>query len=45
MMIGEVLAGESKCVEFKAWLPDRRIQYMKSVAAFANGSGRKLAYG
>lgn len=41
MMIEEILAGESKNVEFKERLPGRSIQYMKSVVAFANGSGGK----
>ena len=41
----EILAGESKNVEFKERLPGRSIQYMKSVVAFANGSGGKIIFG
>ena len=39
MTIDEILAGESKNVEFKEALPDKSIKYMNSVVAFANGSG------
>ena len=45
MMMEEILAGESKNVEFKERLPGRSIQYMKSVVAFANGSGGKIIFG
>lgn len=41
MTIEEILAGESKNVEFKENLPERSIKYMKSVVAFANGMGVK----
>lgn len=41
MMMEEILAGESKNVEFKERLPGKSIQYMKSVVAFANGSWRQ----
>ncbi|PWJ72477.1 UNVERIFIED_CONTAM: hypothetical protein C7383_11888 [Murimonas intestini] len=37
MTIEEILAGESKNVEFKESLPEKSIKYMKSVVAFANG--------
>ena len=37
--IEEILAGESKNVEFKENLPEKSIKYMKSVVAFANGTG------
>lgn len=44
MTIEEILAGESKNVEFKESLPDKSIKYMKSVVAFANGTGGKTVY-
>ena len=42
MTIEEILAGESKNVEFKENLPEKSIKYMKSVVAFANGTGGKI---
>lgn len=45
MTIEEILAGESKNVEFKENLPDKSVKYMKSVVAFANGSGGKIIFG
>lgn len=45
MTIEEILAGESKNVEIKEKLPDKSIKYMKSVVAFANGSGGKIIFG
>ncbi|MCI5510138.1 MAG: putative DNA binding domain-containing protein [Eubacterium sp.] len=45
MTIEEILAGESKNVEFKENLPERSIKYMKSVVAFANGTGGKIIFG
>ena len=39
MTIEEILAGESKNVEFKENLPEKSIKYMKSMVAFANGTG------
>lgn len=45
MTIGEILAGESKNVEFKENLPEKSIQYMKSVVSFANGTGGKIIFG
>ena len=38
MTIEEILAGESKNVEFKENLPEKSIKYMKSVVAFAMAS-------
>lgn len=35
MTIEEILAGESRNVEFQERLPEKSIQYMKSVVAFA----------
>jgi Predicted transcriptional regulator containing an HTH domain and an uncharacterized domain shared with the mammalian protein Schlafen len=45
MTIEEIFAGESKNVEFKEKLPDKSIKYMKSVVAFANGSGGRIIFG
>ena len=45
MTIAEILAGESKHVEFKEDLPEKSIKYMKSVVAFANGAGGKNIFG
>ena len=45
MTIAEILAGESKNVEFKENLPEKNIKYMKSVVAFANGTGGKIIFG
>ncbi len=45
MTIEEILAGESKNVEFKENLPEKSIKYMKSVVAFGNGTGGKIILG
>ena len=45
MTIEEILTGESKNVEFKENLPEKSIKYMKSVVAFANGTGGKIIFG
>lgn len=45
MTIEEILAGESKNIEFKEDLPEKSIKYMKSVVAFANGMGGKIIFG
>ena len=45
MTIEVILAGESKNVEFKENLPEKSIKYMKSVVAFANGTGGKIIFG
>lgn len=45
MTIEEILAGESKNVEFKENLPEKSIKYMKSVVAFANVNGGKIIFG
>ena len=44
MTIDEILAGESKNVEFKVQRPEKSIKYMKTVIAFANGKGVALSY-
>jgi len=43
--IEEIFAGESKNVKFKENLPEKSIKYMKSVVAFANGTGGKIIFG
>ncbi|WP_310605620.1 AlbA family DNA-binding domain-containing protein, partial [Anaerosporobacter sp.] len=45
MLMEEILAGESKTVEFKESLPEKSIKYMKTVVAFANGNGGRLLFG
>lgn len=45
MTMEEILSGESKNVEFKESLPDKSIKYMKSVVAFANGTGGRIIFG
>ena len=45
MTIEEMLAGESKNIEFKVQRPDKSIKYMKSVVAFANGRGGRIIFG
>lgn len=44
MTIAEIVAGESKNVEFKESLPKKSIKYMKSVVAFANGTGGGIVH-
>lgn len=41
----EILAGESKNVEFKVSRPEKSIKYIKSVVAFANGKGGRIVFG
>lgn len=41
----EILAGESKNVEFKVERPEKSAKYMKSVVAFANGKGGRIVFG
>lgn len=45
MTMEEILAGESKNIEFKEDLPEKSIKYVKSVIAFANGIGGKIVFG
>lgn len=45
MVIEDILAGESKNVEFKVSRPEKSIKYMKSVVAFANGKGGRVVFG
>lgn len=45
MTIEEILAGESKNVEFKVQRPKDSIKYMKTVIAFSNGEGGRIVFG
>lgn len=45
MKLEEILAGESKNVEFKESLPAKSSKYMKTIVAFANGQGGMLVIG
>ena len=45
MTIEEILAGESKNVEFKVQRPKDSLKYMKTVVAFANGEGGRIIFG
>lgn len=45
MNIREILAGESKNIEFKRAIPEKSDKYMKTVVAFANCGGGKLIFG
>lgn len=45
MTMEEILAGESKNIEFKVQRPDKSIKYMKTVVAFANGKGGQIVFG
>ncbi len=45
MTIEEILAGESKNMEFKVQRPKESTKYMKSVVAFANGEGGRIIFG
>ena len=45
MTVEEILAGESKNLEFKIQRPKDSTKYMKSVVAFANGQGGQIVFG
>ena len=45
MTLEEILAGESKNLEFKVQRPRDSRQYMKSVVAFTNGEGGRIIFG
>ena len=45
MNLRELLSGESKNVEYKLSRPEKSIKYMKTVVAFANGSGGYIVFG
>lgn len=45
LILEEILAGESKNVEFKVQRPKDNIKYMKTIVAFANGEGGRIVFG
>lgn len=45
MSVAEILNGESVNVEYKARVPEKSLNYMKTVVAFANGFGGRLVFG
>ena len=45
LTVEEILAGESKNVEFKVQRPKDNTKYMKTVVAFANGDGGRIVFG
>ena len=45
MTIEEIISGESEYIEFKREVPKKSEVYMKTVVAFANGSGGKIVFG
>ena len=45
MTVDEILAGESKNLEFKVQRPKDSTKYMKTVVAFANGEGGRIVFG
>ncbi len=45
MRLEDIVRGESKNLEFKAQLPEKSIKYIKTVVAFANGTGGKVVFG
>lgn len=45
MTLKEILAGDSKNLEFKVQRPKDSSKYMKSVVAFANGEGGRIIFG
>ena len=45
LTVEEILAGESKHVEFKVQRPKDNTKYMKTVVAFANGDGGRIVFG
>ncbi len=45
MTIEDIISGESEYIEFKQEVPKKSEVYMKTVVAFANGSGGKIVFG
>lgn len=45
LTVEEILAGESKNVEFKVQRPKDNTKYMKTIVAFANGEGGRIVFG
>ena len=45
MIVKDIISGESEFIEFKQEVPKKSEVYMKTVVAFANGSGGKIVFG
>jgi len=45
MTVEDIISGESEYIEFKQEVPKKSEVYMKTVVAFANGSGGKIVFG
>ncbi|MCI9173818.1 MAG: hypothetical protein HFH49_02570 [Lachnospiraceae bacterium] len=45
MTVEDIISGESEYIEFKQEVPKKNEVYMKTVVAFANGSGGKIIFG
>ncbi len=45
MTVKDIISGKSEYLEFKREVPKKSEVYMKTVVAFANGSGGKLCLG
>ena len=45
MTLDEIMSGESEYLEFKQIVPEKSESYMKTVIAFANGSGGRIIFG
>lgn len=45
MTVKDIMSGESEYIEFKQEVPPKSEVYMKTVVAFANGSGGKIVFG
>lgn len=45
MTIEEIMSGESGYLEFKQMVPEKSETYIKTVIAFANGSGGRIVFG
>ena len=45
MTVKDIISGESEFIEFKQEVPKKSEVYMKTVVAFANGSGGKIVFG
>ena len=45
MTVKDIISGESEYFEFKQEVPKKSEVYMKTVVAFANGSGGKIVFG
>lgn len=45
MTVEEIMFGESEYLEFKQEVPKKSETYMKTVVAFANGSGGRIVFG